>query len=229
MGEVWKARDPRLNRDVAIKISALQFSGRFEREARAIAGLNHPHICTVYDVGPNYLVLEYIEGVPLGGPLPLDQALKYADQICDALDAAHRAGIVHRDLKPGNILLTKKGIKLLDFGLAQMESGADDATITQLTNVGAVMGTPAYMAPEQRAGKQADARTDIHALGCVLYEMLTGKRATSDRMPLAAPFEAVLQTCLEKDPDERWQSARELRHALRWAADAKAQPVARGT
>ncbi len=119
---------------------------------------------------------EYIEGTPLHGPLPVDQALKYADQICDALDTAHRSGVVHRDLKPGNILLSKKGIKLLDFGLAQVEAGPDDETVTQLTRVGAVMGTPAYMAPEQREGKQADARSDIYSFGCVLYEMLTGRR-----------------------------------------------------
>src|SRR5580658_8468983 len=142
MGEVWKARDPRLNRDVAIKFSAQQFSGRFEREARAIAALNHPNICTVYDIGPNYLVMEFIEGSPLGGPLPPEQALKYAEQICDALDAAHGRGIVHRDLKPGNILLSKQGIKLLDFGLAQMEPAPDDPTRMPLTQTGAMMGTP---------------------------------------------------------------------------------------
>src|SRR5665213_873787 len=149
MGEVWRARDPRLNREVAIKVSAQRFTDRFEREARAIAALNHPNICTLYDIGPNYLVMEYIAGTPLAGPLPLDVLLKYAEQICDALDTAHRAGIVHRDLKPGNILVSNERIKLLDFGLAQMQSGPGDATITQLTRVGAVMGTPAYMAPEQ--------------------------------------------------------------------------------
>src|SRR6202049_406203 len=134
MGEVWKARDTRLGRDVAIKISAEQFSERFEREARAVAALNHPNICTLHDVGPNYLVMEYIEGTPLKGPLPVDQALKYAVQICDALDAAHKKGIVHRDLKPANILVTKQGVKLLDFGLAR---GADDETLTMS---GMVMG-----------------------------------------------------------------------------------------
>src|ERR1700719_3322936 len=122
MGEVYRARDTRLNRDVAIKVSAKQFSERFEREAKAIAALNHPNICQIYDVGPNYLVMEFIEGTPLHGPLPLDQALRYAVQICEALDAAHKKGITHRDLKPANILVTKAGIKLLDFGLAKLGS-----------------------------------------------------------------------------------------------------------
>src|SRR6202165_5880035 len=167
MGEVYRARDPRLNRDVAIKVSAAQFSERFAREAQAIAALNHPHICQIYDVGPNYLVMECIEGTPLKGPLPVDQALKYAVQICDALDAAHRKGITHRDLKPSNILATKTGIKLLDFGLAKQATGLgpDDPTITR---TGAVMGTPGYMAPEQWEGKETDARSDIYSFGCVL-------------------------------------------------------------
>src|SRR5947207_1978485 len=137
MGEVYRARDPRLNRDVAIKISAAQFSERFEREAKAIAALNHPNICQIYDVGPDYLVMEYVEGTPLRGPLPLDQTLKYAVQICAALDAAHKKGITHRDLKPANILATKIGIKLLDFGLAKLGTAGtgqapkpDDATLT---------------------------------------------------------------------------------------------------
>src|SRR5215472_8496338 len=119
MGEVYKARDTRLDRTVAIKVSKEKFSERFDREARAVAALNHPHICTLHDIGPNYLVMEYIEGAPLRGPLPLDQAVKYAGQICEALDAAHKKGIAHRDLKPANILLTKSGVKLLDFGLAR--------------------------------------------------------------------------------------------------------------
>jgi len=219
MGKVYKSRDTRLGRTVAIKTSGARFSERFEREARAVASLNHPNICHLYDVGPDYLVMEYIEGTPLKGPLPVDQALKYAEQILDALDAAHRRGIVHRDLKPGNILVSKQGIKLLDFGLAQMETSPDDLTMTQ---TGAVMGTPAYMAPEQWEGKRADARSDIYSFGCVLYEMLTGKRVAADRSAVAPTFEDILKTCLEKDPDERWQSARELRHALRWAGEAKA-------
>jgi eukaryotic-like serine/threonine-protein kinase len=219
MGEVWKARDPRLGREVAIKVSAQQFTDRFEREARAVAALNHPHICHLYDVGPDYLVMELVEGAPLGGPIPTAEALKYADQILDALDAAHRRGIVHRDLKPGNILLSKQGIKLLDFGLAQMRADPDGSIVETMTQTGAVMGTPGYMAPEQWEGKQADTRTDIYSFGCVLYEMLTGKRSGPDRAAVAAPFEDILRICLEKDPDERRQSARELKHALRWAGD----------
>src|SRR6266849_4482638 len=179
------------------------------------AALDHPNICTLYDVGPNYLVMELIEGRPLKGPLPLDQALQYAAQICDALDAAHRKAITHRDLKPGNILVTKQGIKLLDFGLARMAPGESDPTLTALTRPGDVMGTPAYMAPEQREGKPADARSDIYAFGCVLYEMLTGKRAAQERTPVEpAALENVLRGCLEKDPDDRWQSARDIKRAL---------------
>ena len=214
MGEVYRALDTRLKRTVAIKVAKENFGERFEREARAIAALNHPNICQIYDVGPNYLVMELIEGKPLKGPLALDQALQYAAQICDALDAAHRKGITHRDLKPGNILVTKQGIKLLDFGLARMAPGENDPT---LTRPGVVMGTPAYMAPEQREGKPGDARSDIYAFGCVLYEMLTGKRAAQERVPVEpAALEGVLGTCLEKDPEDRWQSARELKHALGW-------------
>jgi eukaryotic-like serine/threonine-protein kinase len=219
MGEVWKARDPRLGREVAIKVSAQQFTGRFKREARAVAALNHPHICHLYDVGPDYLVMELVEGAPIGGRVPTDEALKYAAQILDALDAAHRKGVVHRDLKPGNILLSKQGINLLDFGLAQMKADPNGSIAETMTQTGAVMGTPGYMAPEQWEGKQADARTDIYSFGCVLYEMLTGKRGGPDRTPVAPPFEDILRTCLERDPDERWQSARELKHALRWAGD----------
>jgi Tol biopolymer transport system component/predicted Ser/Thr protein kinase len=224
MGKVYKTRDTRLGRTVAIKTSSARFSQRFEREARAVAALNHPHICHLYDVGPDYLVMEYIEGSPLKGPMPADRALEYAEQILGALDAAHRKGIVHRDLKPGNILLSKQGIKLLDFGLAQMAAGPNGSstpTMTQMTQPGAVLGTPAYMAPEQREGKQADARSDIYSFGCVFYEMLTGNRVSADRAAVAPPLEDILRTCLEKDPDERWQSARELKHALRWTSEAK--------
>src|SRR5271167_457943 len=152
MGEVYKAHDPRLKRDVAIKVSAAQFSERFEREAHAIAALNHSHICQIYDVGPDYLVMEYIEGTPLKGPLPVDLALKYAVQICDALDAAHKKGITHRDLKPANILVTKAGIKLLDFGLAKLSNTAQaaktpsEATLTlALTGKNEIVGTLYYM------------------------------------------------------------------------------------
>jgi Tol biopolymer transport system component len=232
MGEVYRAVDTRLNRKVAIKISAQQFSARFEREARAISALNHPNICTLYDVGPNYLVMELVEGKPLKGPLPLDQALQYAAQICDALDAAHRKSIIHRDLKPGNILVTKQGVKLLDFGLAKVAPasaggvpGENDPT---LTRPGDVMGTPAYMAPEQWEGKPGDTRSDIYAFGCVLYEMLTGKRAAEERAPVEpAAIENVLRGCLEKDPDDRWQSARDLKRALVLPAMPAPVPPAR--
>src|SRR5271170_7578355 len=151
MGEVYKARDARLDRVVAIKVSKTEFSERFEREARAVAALNHSNICTLHDVGPNYLVMEYIEGDPLKGPLPPDQALKYGAQICDALDAAHKKGITHRDLKPANILVTKTGVKLLDFGLAKIEQTAqspDEATLTMaLTGKNEIVGTLYYMSP----------------------------------------------------------------------------------
>jgi Tol biopolymer transport system component/predicted Ser/Thr protein kinase len=196
MGQVYRAVDTRLDRKVAIKISAQQFSDRFEREARAISALNHPHICTLYDVGPNYLVMELVEGKPLKGPLPLDQALRYGAEIADALAAAHAKGIVHRDLKPGNIMVTKSGVKVLDFGLAKSQQD-DNLTVTN-----AVMGTPKYMAPEQREGKECDARTDIYALGLVLREM-------------AADFPSyVIDRCLEKDPDDRWQSAHDVKLAV---------------
>src|SRR5207249_3768537 len=151
MGEVYRARDTRLNRTVAIKIASEQFSERFEGEARAVAALNHPNICTLYDVGPDYLVMEYIEGQPVKGPLPVDEALKLGIQIADALDAAHRKGIIHRDLKPANILLSKSGIKLLDFGLAKLSQmpGPDDETVTQaITKEGSIVGTMQYMPPE---------------------------------------------------------------------------------
>ena len=167
MGEVWKARDTRLDRIVAIKVSKEKFSERFEREARSIAALNHPHICQLYDVGPDYLVMEFIDGAPLKGPMPLEQAMKYAGQICDALDAAHKKGITHRDLKPANILVTKAGVKLLDFGLARMAASPDE-TVTMGEGV---MGTPAYMSPEQWQGKPGDARSDIYAFGCVLLPL----------------------------------------------------------
>jgi Tol biopolymer transport system component/predicted Ser/Thr protein kinase len=223
MGEVYRARDARLDRIVAIKVSKERFSERFEREARSIAALNHPHICTLHDVGPDYLVMEYIEGAPLKGPMSVEQVTRYAAQICDALDAAHKKGITHRDLKPANILVTKSGVKLLDFGLARVASGGADDTVTM-----AVTGTPAYMSPEQWEGKSGDARSDIYALGCVLYEMATGKRIPQqDRQMLEPPaLESVVETCLKKEPDERWQSARDVRHALEMPTAA---PAARGS
>ncbi|HSP68782.1 MAG TPA: protein kinase, partial [Bryobacteraceae bacterium] len=240
MGEVYKARDTRLDRIVAIKTSKTEFSERFEREARAVAALNHPNICTLHDVGSNYLVMEYIGGTPLKGPLPLDQALRYAAQICDALDAAHKTGITHRDLKPANILVTKSGIKLLDFGLAkigQTVKPLDDATLTMaLTGKNEIVGTLYYMSPEQlqaqATGQEIDGRSDIFSFGLVLYEMLTGKRAFEGSSPasviaaimerpapsiadVAPPaLDRVLTRCLEKDPDNRWQSARDLKSAL---------------
>ena len=184
MSEVWKARDTRLNRIVAVKVIKSGFSGRFEQEARAISALSHPHICMLYDIGRergfDFLILEYVAGSPLRGPLPVPKALHYAVQIADALDAAHRSGIIHRDLKPANILLTKSGVKLLDFGLATMNASAreNDATVS-LVDEAAFVGTPQYMAPEQLAGAEVDARTDLWAFGCVLYEVLTGKYAFS--------------------------------------------------
>src|SRR4051794_7604643 len=158
MGEVFRARDTRLNRTVAIKISAEQFTERFEREAHAVAALNHPNICTLFDVGPNYLVMEYIEGEPLHGPLPLDKALRLAIELAGALDSAHRKGIIHRDLKPANVLSTKSGLKVLDFGLAKFEqaqaAAVADHTVTQaITQQGMIVGTLQYIAPEQLQGK----------------------------------------------------------------------------
>ena len=183
MGEVYRARDPRLGRDVAIKVSAERFSERFEREARAVAALNHPNICTLHDVGPNYLVMEYIEGESPKGPLPLDEALSVARQIGNALEAAHEKGIVHRDLKPANIKIKADGtVKVLDFGLAKVApAAAGDAenspTFTMgATQAGMILGTAAYMAPEQARGKPVDKRADIWAFGVVLYEMLTGRQ-----------------------------------------------------
>jgi tetratricopeptide (TPR) repeat protein/predicted Ser/Thr protein kinase len=220
MGEVWRARDPRLGRDVAIKVSKEQFSERFEHEARAIASLNHPNVCTLHDVGPNYLVMELVDGRPLKGPLPIPELLRYALQILDALETAHAKGIVHRDLKPANILLTASGVKLLDFGVAgriRALPGPEDETqkTVGLTRPGEVMGTPAYMAPEQWAGKPADPRTDIYAFGCIVYELLTGERAGPQRNALKpGAIEAVVRKCLATNPEDRWQSAAEVRAAI---------------
>jgi len=214
MGEVFRAVDTRLGRAVAIKISHERFSERFEREGRAISSLNHPNICTLFDVGPNYLVMELLEGETIAallkkGPLPTETAKRYAAQIAAALAEAHGKGIIHRDLKPGNIMITKSGVKVLDFGLAKSEQ---DETITATRMV---MGTPAYMAPEQREGKPADARSDIYSFGCVLYEMLTGKRVNPQRQPLESrALERIVSRCLEPDPAHRWQSAVELERAV---------------
>ena len=178
MGEVWKARDTRLNRIVAVKRLKGHHSARFEQEARAIASLNHPHICQIHDIGTDYLVLEYIDGHPLKGPLSVDEAVRLATQIAEALDAAHRKGVVHRDLKPANIMVTSEGsVKLLDFGLAKQAANSDEAATETETIEGTVMGTAAYMAPEQAEGKPLDARSDIFSFGAVLYELLSGRRA----------------------------------------------------
>src|SRR6266849_4889388 len=268
MGEVYRARDTRLERTVAIKILPAQFSSdpvrkqRFEREAKTISKLNHPHICVLYDVGHqdgmDYLVMECVEGETLAkrlekGPLQLDQALKYGEQIADALDKAHRSGVVHRDLKPGNIMLTPTGAKLLDFGLAKPVAPlASVATLTgavtqssPMTEQGAIVGTFQYMTPEQVEGKEVDGRSDIFSLGAVLYEMVTGKRAFEGKSQLSvasailekepAPITTVkpltppaldrtIRKCLAKQPDQRWQSASDLVTQLNWMTDAS--PVA---
>ena len=254
MGEVYKARDTRLNRVVAVKVSNEQFTERFEREAHAVAALNHIHVCTLHDVGPNYLVMEYIEGEPLKGPIPVAQALKYAVQICDALDAAHQKGIVHRDLKPGNILVTKSGVKLLDFGLAKMgqAKAPSEATLTMaLTGKNEIVGTLYYMSPEQlqaqATGQEIDGRSDIFSFGLVLYEMLTGKRAFDGSSPATviagimerpapsigeiAPLALgrVLKRCLEKDPENRWQSVRDLKTELEWIAQTPSEATITAT
>ncbi|HTS26939.1 MAG TPA: protein kinase [Bryobacteraceae bacterium] len=249
MGEVWKARDTRLDRTVAIKVSGAHFSERFEREARAVAALNHPHICQLYDVGPDYLVMEYIEGKPLAGPLPLDQALDFAIQIAEALDAAHQKGIVHRDLKPANILVTRSGVKLLDFGLAKVGASAEataagETQAMSLTRENTILGTLQYMAPEQLEGHEVDARADIFAFGAVLYEMLTGRKAFEGgsqaslisaimtREPPAvsgvapAAVDHVLRRSLAKDPAGRWQTARDLALELRWIREGGAHASA---
>ena len=274
MGEVYRARDTRLDRTVAIKVLPQHLSSnpqrrqRFEREARAVSALSHPHICVLYDVGQqdgiDYLVMEYIEGQSLAdrlakGPLPLDQALTYAVQIADALDKAHRAGIIHRDLKPANIMLTKSGAKLLDFGLAKLLSADSEAVFTaqsnlpteriSLTEEGTIVGTFQYMAPEQLEAGTVDARTDIFSFGAVLYEMITGRKAfagkshasliaailSSEPQPISAlqpmsppALDRMVQRCIAKEPDERWQTARDLMLELKWVANegSNASPAA---
>ena len=246
MGEVYRASDSRLNRTVAIKVSHEAFTDRFAREAAVVASLNHPNICTLYDVGPDYLVMEFVEGAPLRGPLPEAEILRVADEILAALDHAHRHGTVHRDLKPANILMTKRGIKLMDFGLAKVKAvtSVDSVTVANtLTATGTLLGTFQYMAPEQLEGREADERSDIYAFGCVLYELATGRPPFDGASPAAliaavlnstpTPLESpvlnrVVETCLARDPEARWQSAHELRHALRWlAAERTVQPSRR--
>jgi eukaryotic-like serine/threonine-protein kinase len=246
MGEVWKARDPRLRRDVAIKVLPAQFAAdperlrRFEEEARAIGALNHPHICQIHDVGPGYLVLEYVEGTPLRGPLAPAESVRLALQVADALDAAHQKGILHRDLKPANILVTKDGrAKVLDFGLAKVMTADQDVT---RTTEGIVTGTAAYMSPEQAEGKPLDARSDIFSLGAVLYEMLSGSRAfggattlhvlnavlSADPPSLQVPpaLERTVRRCLQKRSGDRFQTMAELKAALEQlsATSADRQP-----
>ena len=256
MGEVYKARDTRLDRFVALKSSKIQFSARFEQEARSVAALNHPNICTLYDVGPNHLVMEYLEGETLAdrlvrGMLPVREALAIAVQTGEALAEAHRKGIIHRDLKPANIMLCgPKGAqaKLLDFGLAKLAAppaAEADAMPTQaMTQEGAIAGTFQYMAPEQLEGKELDARADLFAFGAVLYEMVTGRKAfegsskaalissilsatpapASTLQPSAPPaLDRIIGKCLEKDPDDRWQTARDLVGELKWAAEGGSQ------
>jgi eukaryotic-like serine/threonine-protein kinase len=269
MGEVYRARDTRLGRDVAIKVLPASFAAdaaarqRFEREAKAISGLNHPNICVLHDVGHQddfeYLVMECVEGETLAkrlekGPLPLEQVLKYGAQIADALDKAHRNGIVHRDLKPSNVMLTATGAKLLDFGLAKETTpfgGLVTVTaanaLSPVTAQGTIVGTFQYMSPEQVEGKEVDARSDIFSLGAVLYEMLTGKRAFGGKTQLSvasailegepapireakpvtpAAMEHTIQRCLAKDPEQRWQAARDLAMELNWIAKGGSQTEA---
>jgi Tol biopolymer transport system component len=262
MGEVWQAKDSRLDRSVAIKVLPAEFAEdaqlklRFEREAKTISQLNHPNICTLFDVGDDYLVMELLEGESLAdrvarGPLPLSEIVKYGAQIADGLDRAHRNGVIHRDLKPGNVMITKSGAKLLDFGLAKTSASnavLDGATVQKaLTQEGTIVGTFQYMAPEQLEGQEADARTDIFALGALLYEMATGKRAFDGKTktsliaaivsstprpiaeiaPLTPPaLDHVITKCLEKDPDDRWQSAHDIAEELKWIGSASGQALA---
>jgi eukaryotic-like serine/threonine-protein kinase len=269
MGEVYRARDTRLGRTVAVKVLPDHLSKdegvrqRFEREAKTISSLSHPHICALYDVGNQdgveYLVMEFLEGETLTdrlarGPLSVEQVLRYGIEIASALEKAHRQGIVHRDLKPGNIMLTRSGVKLLDFGLAKVISPlSSKSSMTalptvgpDLTQEGTILGTFQYMAPEQLEGKDADARTDIFAFGAVLYEMATGRKAfggnsrasligailrdepapISQVQPMTpAALDRLVKTCLAKDPEERWQSAGDLKRELRWIAEGSAGAI----
>ena len=274
MGEVYRARDTRLDRTVAVKILPSDLSKnpearqRFDREARTISSVAHPNICTLHDVGHqdgiDYLVMEYLEGETLAdrlrkGPLPLEQMLRYGIEICDGLERAHRSGVVHRDLKPGNVMLTKSGAKLMDFGLAKASPAGpaaisgETATLATppgshpLTAQGTVVGTFQYMSPEQVEGKEADARSDIFALGAVLYEMAAGKRAfegktaasamaavlerepspISSAQPMTPPaLERLVKICLAKDPDERWQTAHDVKLQLRHISEGGSQASA---
>jgi serine/threonine protein kinase len=265
MGEVYKAKDTRLDRTVAVKILPASFAGnaefkeRFEREAKAISSLNHPNICTLFDIGHetgiDYLVMEFLEGETLSerlsqGPIPYDEMLRISNDIASGLDSAHQQGLIHRDLKPGNVMLSREGAKLLDFGLAktQFSQGSPElSAITQttpLTGANTILGTMQYMAPEQLEGKIADVRSDIFAFGAIMYEMSTGKKAfegssnatliaaiierepvsLSVIMPTTPPlFERLVKKCLSKDPQKRWQSASDLSDELRWISQAGSQ------
>ena len=269
MGEVYRARDTRLERSVAVKVLSSHLAddpdrrARFEREAKAVSSLNHPHICTLHDVGSqdgtDYIVMELVEGATLAarltkGPLPIEQALRHGVEIADALDKAHRQGVIHRDLKPGNVMLTKAGTKLMDFGLARrafasVGGGADSLSPTDLaplTGHGVLLGTLPYMAPEQLEGKEADARSDLWALACVLYEMATGTRAfdgksqaslisaimtaeprpIAELQPLTPPsLERLVKACLAKDPEDRLQTAHDVRQELEWITESPLGPV----
>jgi serine/threonine protein kinase len=258
MGEVYEARDTRLERTVAIKICKGRFTERFEREARAISSLNHPHICALYDIGREdsveFLVMEYLEGETLEarlrkGALPIEEALRIATQIAGALDAAHRKGVVHRDLKPGNVMLTRGGAKLLDFGLAKMAGpvvSAETETLgstaaAPITAQGTILGTFQYMSPEQLEGKETDARSDIFSFGAMLYEMITGRKGfegsshaslivavmsvnpppVSTMQPMASPaLDRLVRKCLAKSPDDRWQNAGDLLSELEWITES---------
>src|SRR6516164_3089324 len=243
MGEVYRARDTRLGREVAIKVSAEQFSERFARESRSIASLNHTNVCHLYDVGPNYLVMELVEGETLHGPLAFDSALPVIRQLIDGIEAAHEKNIVHRDLKPANIKITPEGVvKILDFGLAKAaaQTSSDESsggnpenspTLTMgATTAGTILGTAAYMAPEQARGKRADKLSDIWSFGVVVYELLTGKRPFGgesvvetlgavinkepDWSPVPPRAQRLLQWCLEKDRKQRLQSIGDARRVL---------------
>src|SRR6202167_739112 len=284
MGEVYRARDTRLDRTVAIKVLPAHLSAgpelkqRMEREAKAISALQHANICTLYDIGTQdgtgFLVMEYLEGQTLAerlakGPLPLDQVLKIGTKIAQALEKAHQQGIIHRDLKPANIMLTKAGAKLMNFGLAKPEMSIASQAIgpftpstptmnlaslpsaaSPLTQKGSIVGTFQYMAPEVLQGAEADARSDLFSLGCVLYEMVTGHRAFEGKsqlsvfsailekapdpiiasQPLAPPMlDRVIRACLAKDPADRYQSAQDLAMDLRWMADGASSESAKSS
>jgi serine/threonine protein kinase len=271
MGEVYRARDTRLDRSVAIKVlpeylsASAEIRQRFEREAKTISQLSHPHICALYDVGHeggiDYLVMEYLEGEVLSdrlrkGPLALDQVLRYGMEIGDALDKAHQQGIVHRDLKPANVMLTRSGVKLLDFGLAKeiradLGTGGGDGSASptkgDLTGEGTILGTVQYMAPEQLEGKDVDARTDVFALGALLYEMASGRKAfaassraslitsimSAEPPPLSSIqasspplLDRLVKACLAKDPAERVSTAHDVMLQLRWIAEGSQVGIA---